>query len=90
MTYPLGGNGRSVIRGTSGQVIVLRAKDGPVVGVHMIGLGVSELIAEAQVVVGWEAHPEDVAPLVHAHPTQGETLGEAAMLAAGRPLHAHA
>ncbi|GAB3111318.1 dihydrolipoyl dehydrogenase [Janibacter alkaliphilus] len=90
VTYPLGGNGRSVIRGTSGQVIVLRAKEGPVVGVHMIGLGVSELIAEAQVVVGWEAHPEDVAPLVHAHPTQGEALGEAAMLAAGRPLHAHA
>ncbi|MBA4084212.1 MAG: dihydrolipoyl dehydrogenase [Kytococcus sp.] len=90
VTYPLGGNGRSIIRGTTGSVTLVRAKDGPVLGVHMVGLGVSELISEAQLVVGWEAHPEDVAPLVHAHPTQGEALGEAAMLAAGRPLHAHA
>ncbi|MGE9783479.1 dihydrolipoyl dehydrogenase [Janibacter sp. G368] len=90
VTYPLGGNGRSIIRGTTGSVTLVRVKDGPVLGVHMVGLGVSELISEAQLVVGWEAHPEDVAPLVHAHPSQGEALGEAAMLAAGRPLHAHA
>ena len=90
VTYPLGGNGRSLIRGTSGSVILVREKDGPVLGVHMIGLGVSELISEAQLAVGWEAHPEDIAPLVHAHPSQGEAFGEAAMLAAGRPLHAHA
>ncbi len=90
VTYPLGGNGRSLIRGTSGSVTLVREKDGPVLGVHMIGLGASELISEAQLAVGWEAHPEDIAPMVHAHPTQGEALGEAAMLAAGRPLHAHA
>ena len=90
VTYPLGGNGRSIIRGTSGSVTLVRAKDGPVLGVHMVGLGVSELISEAQLAVGWEAHPEDIAPLVHAHPSQGEAFGEAAMLAAGRPLHAHA
>ena len=89
-TYPLGGNGRSIIRGTTGSVTLVREKDGPVLGVHMIGLGVSELISEAQLAVGWEAHPEDIAPLVHAHPSQGEAFGEAAMLAAGRPLHAHA
>lgn len=90
ISYSLGGNGRSLIRGTSGSVVLVREKDGPVLGVHMVGLGVSELISEAQLVVGWEAHPEDIAPLVHAHPSQGEALGEAAMLAAGRPLHAHA
>ncbi|NYF96853.1 dihydrolipoyl dehydrogenase [Janibacter cremeus] len=90
VTYPLGGNGRSLIRGTSGSVVLVREKDGPVLGVHMIGLGVSELISEAQLTVGWEAHPEDIAPMVHAHPTQSEALGEAAMLAAGHPLHAHA
>jgi len=90
VTYPLGGNGRSLIRGTNGSAILVREKGGPVLGVHMVGLGVSELISEAQLAVGWEAHPEDIAPLVHAHPTQGEVLGEAAMLAAGRPLHAHA
>ena len=90
VTYPLGGNGRSLIRGTSGSVLLVREKDGPVLGVHMVGLGVSELISEAQIAVGWEAHPEDIAPLVHAHPSQGEAFGEAAMLAAGQPLHAHA
>lgn len=90
VVYPLGGNGRSIIRGTTGSVTLIREKDGPVLGVHMVGLGVSELISEAQLAVGWEAHPEDIAPLVHAHPSQGEAFGEAAMLAAGRPLHAHA
>lgn len=90
VVYPLGGNGRSIIRGTTGSVTLIREKDGPVVGVHMVGLGVSELISEAQLAIGWEAHPEDIAPLVHAHPSQGEAFGEAAMLAAGRPLHAHA
>ncbi|WP_435198299.1 dihydrolipoyl dehydrogenase [Janibacter sp. GS2] len=88
--YPLGGNGRSLIRGTSGSVTLVREKDGPVLGVHIVGLGASELISEAQLVVGWEAHPEDITPFVHAHPTQSEALGEAAMLASGRPLHAHA
>ncbi|MBM6546170.1 dihydrolipoyl dehydrogenase [Janibacter sp. YIM B02568] len=88
--YPLGGNGRSIIRGTTGSITVVREQDGPVLGVHMVGIGVSELVGEAQLMVGWEAHPEEVASLVHAHPTQGEALGEAAMLAAGRPLHAHA
>ena len=88
--YPLGGNGRSIIRGTTGSITVVREQDGPVLGVHMVGTGVSELVGEAQLMVGWEAHPEEVASLVHAHPTQGEALGEAAMLAAGRPLHAHA
>lgn len=62
VTYPLGGNGRSIIRGTTGSVTLVRAKDGPVLGVHMVGLGVSELISEAQLAVGWEAHPEDIAP----------------------------
>ena len=88
--YPLGGNGRSIIRGTTGSITIVREKDGAVLGVHMVGTGVSELVGEAQLMVGWEAHPEEVASLVHAHPTQGEALGEAAMLAAGRPLHAHA
>lgn len=90
VTYPLGGNGRSIIRGTTGSVTIVRESDGPVLGVHMVGLGASELISEAQLAVGWEAHPEDIAPLVHAHPTQSEAFGEAAMLAAGQPLHAHA
>jgi len=86
--YNLAGNGKSHIIGTSGSVKVVRIVDGPVVGVHMIGARVGELIGEAQLAVNWEAYPEDVAPLVHAHPTQNEALGEAMLALAGKPLHA--
>jgi dihydrolipoamide dehydrogenase len=86
--YNLAGNARSEIIGTGGLVRVVRAVDGPVIGVHLIGARVGELIAEAQLVVGWEAHPEDIAPYLHAHPTQSEALGEAFLALAGRPLHA--
>jgi dihydrolipoyl dehydrogenase len=88
--YSLGGNGKSRILGTSGFVKVVREKGGPVVGVHMVGARVGELIGEGQLAVNWEAHPEDLAWLVHAHPTQGEAFGEALMALAGKPLHAHA
>ena len=86
--YNLAGNGKSHIIGTSGSVKVVRVKEGPVVGVHMIGARVGELIGEAQLAVNWEAYPEDIAPLLHAHPTQDEALGEAFMALAGKPLHA--
>jgi dihydrolipoamide dehydrogenase len=86
--YNLAGNGKSHIIGTSGLVKVVRVNDGPVVGVHMIGARVGELIGEAQLVVNWEAYPEDIAPLIHAHPTQDEALGEAFLALAGKPLHA--
>jgi dihydrolipoamide dehydrogenase len=85
--YNLAGNGKSHIIGTSGLVKVIRVNDGPVVGVHMIGARVGELIGEAQLAVNWEAYPEDIAPLIHAHPTQNEALGEAFMALAGKPLH---
>ena len=86
--YNLAGNGKSHIIGTSGSVKVVRVKDGPIVGVHMIGARVGELIGEAQLAVNWEAYPEDVAPFIHAHPTQNEALGEAFLAIAGKPLHA--
>jgi dihydrolipoamide dehydrogenase len=85
--YSLAGNGKSEIIGTTGSVKVVRVNDGPVVGVHMIGARVGELIGEAQLAVNWEAYPEDVAPLIHAHPTQNESLGEAFLHLAGKPLH---
>ncbi len=84
----LAGNGRSEIIGTSGIVKIVRRVDGPVVGAHLVGDRVGELISEAQLAVGWEAHPEDIAPFVHAHPTQSEALGEAFLALAGKPLHA--
>ncbi|MHA6668001.1 dihydrolipoyl dehydrogenase [Homoserinimonas sp. A447] len=86
--YNLAGNGKSHIIGTSGLIKVVRVNDGPVVGVHMIGARVGELISEAQLAVNWEAYPEDIAPLIHAHPTQSEALGEAFLALAGKPLHA--
>jgi dihydrolipoamide dehydrogenase len=86
--YNLAGNGKSHIIGTSGSVKVVRVNDGPVVGVHMIGARVGELIGEAQLAVNWEATPEDIAPFIHAHPTQNEALGEAFLALAGKPLHA--
>ncbi len=89
LTYDLGGNGKSQILKTQGFVKLVRRKDGPVVGVHMVGDRVGELVGEAQLIYGWEAHAEDVAPLVHAHPTQNEALGEAHLALAGKPLHAH-
>jgi dihydrolipoamide dehydrogenase len=86
--YNLAGNGKSHILETSGSIKVVRVNDGPVVGVHMIGARVGELIGEAQLAVNWEAYPEDIAPLLHAHPTQNEALGEAFLKLAGKPLHA--
>ncbi|UNK44665.1 dihydrolipoyl dehydrogenase [Arthrobacter sulfonylureivorans] len=85
--YNLAGNGKSSILGTSGIIKMVREKDGPIVGMHMIGGRIGEQIGEAQLIVSWEAYPEDVAALIHAHPTQNEALGEAAMALAGRPLH---
>ena len=88
--YNLAGNGKSQILGTTGFVKLVRRKDGPVVGVHMLGARVGELIGEGQLIVKWDAYPEDVASLVHAHPTQSEAMGEAHLALAGKPLHAHA
>src|SRR5690606_21679922 len=85
----LAGNGKSQILQTTGFVKLVRQKDGPIVGVHMIGSRAGELIGEGQLIVNWEAYPDDVASLIHAHPTQNEALGEAALALAGKPLHSH-
>ena len=88
--YNLGGNGKSQILATAGFIKLVRQKDGPVVGVTMVGSRVGELIGEAQLIYNWEAGADDVAPLIHAHPTQNEALGEAFLALAGKPLHSHA
>ncbi len=89
LTYDLAGNGKSQILKTAGFVKLVRQKDGPIVGIHMVGSRVGELIAEAQLIYGWEAYPDDVASLIHAHPTQTEAVGEAHLALAGKPLHSH-
>ena len=88
--YNLGGNGKSQILKTAGTVKLVREKDGPIVGVHMVGSRFGEQVGEASLIVNWEAFPEDVAQFIHAHPTQNEALGEAALALAGKPLHSHA
>jgi dihydrolipoamide dehydrogenase len=87
--YDLSGNGKSQILKTQGFVKLVRVAGGPVVGIHMVGSRVSELIGEAQLIYNWEAFPSDVAQLVHMHPTQNEALGEAHLALAGKPLHVH-
>ena len=92
--YNLGGNGRSVILQTQGaaKVIAMSEEDRPgrVIGIHIVGSRVSELIAEAQLIYNWDAEPSDVAQLIHPHPTQSEAIGEAHLALAGKPLHVHA
>jgi dihydrolipoamide dehydrogenase len=94
--YNLGGNGKSVILQTQGAAKVIAAADGasgklgPVLGVHLVGARVGELIAEGQLIYNWEALPSEVAQLIHPHPTQSEVIGEAHLALAGKPLHAHA
>jgi dihydrolipoamide dehydrogenase len=89
VTYDLSGNGRSAILNAKGAVKLVAEKDGPVLGVHIVGERVGELIAEAQLIYNWEALPSEVAQLIHPHPTQSEAIGEAHLLLAGKPLHVH-
>ena len=87
--YNLAGNGKAQILKTAGSIKLVAQKNGPVLGVHMVGARVGELLAEAQLIFNWEATADDVAPLIHAHPTMSEAMGEAHLALAGKPLHAH-
>ncbi|PZS35343.1 MAG: dihydrolipoyl dehydrogenase [Pseudonocardiales bacterium] len=89
LVYDLAGNGKSQILKTAGAVKLVAEKDGPVLGVHMVGSRVGELLAEAQLIYNWEALPSEVAQLIHPHPTQSEAVGEAHLALAGKPLHTH-
>jgi dihydrolipoamide dehydrogenase len=90
ITYDLGGNGKSQILQTAGAAKVIATEGGgPVVGIHLVGARVGELIAEGQLIYNWEAVPSEVAQLIHPHPTQSEMIGEAHLALAGKPLHFH-
>jgi len=89
LDYNLAGNGKAQILKTAGSIKLVAQKNGPVLGIHMVGSRVGELLAEAQLIFNWEASADDVAPLIHAHPTMSEAMGEAHMALAGKPLHAH-
>ena len=89
LDYNLAGNGKAQILKTAGSIKLVAQKNGPILGIHMVGARVGELLAEAQLIFNWEATADDVAPLLHAHPTMSEAMGEAHMALAGKPLHSH-
>ncbi len=89
VVHDLAGNGRSQILKTTGAVKVVAERGGPVLGIHLVGDRVDELVIEAQIIVNLKIEPIQVANLLHAHPTQSEAIGEAHLAIAGKPLHAH-
>lgn len=87
--HRFGGNSRALILGEpEGFVKILAdAADHTILGVHVIGPWATELVAEGYLAVNWEATTDDVARLVHAHPTLSELFAESALAVIGRGLH---
>jgi dihydrolipoamide dehydrogenase len=85
--FSMQGLGKANMLGETGMCKVVAEKDGPVLGIHMVGPHVTDLIAEAMLITNWEAMPAEVAALIHPHPTLSEAIGEAHLALAGKPLH---
>jgi dihydrolipoamide dehydrogenase len=82
------GIGKANIVGEGGVVkVVAEQGGGPVLGIHMVGPHVTDLVSEAMLITNWEATPAEVAAMMHPHPTLSEGLGEAHLALAGKPLH---
>jgi dihydrolipoyl dehydrogenase len=82
------GNSRAIIIGEAdGLVKIVSERDGPVLGVHIVGPWATELIAEGYLAVNWEASADEIGPLIHAHPTLSELFGESVLALTGRLLH---
>lgn len=87
--FPFAASGRAHASGdTSGMVKMLSdAKTDEILGVHIYGPNASELISEAVVAMEYSASAEDIARIVHAHPTLSEAVHEAALAVDGRTIH---
>ena len=87
--FPFSASGRAQTQGSdSGLVkIVAESRFGQVLGVHMVGPHVGELLAEAVLALELEATLSELSSVIRAHPTLSEALGEAALAAAGCALH---
>jgi dihydrolipoamide dehydrogenase len=86
--YPFAANARSLmLGGGQGFVKTIAEKGGAVIGVHAVGARVSDIITEAQLATSWEAFPDELAELIHPHPTLSEGIGETFLDLAGKPLH---
>jgi dihydrolipoamide dehydrogenase len=88
-TFPFGVLGRAKIAGeTEGFVkIVAEKRNDELLGVHMIGLRATELVAEATVALRLESTVEELIRTIHAHPTMAEAVGEAAHAVHGTAIH---
>jgi dihydrolipoamide dehydrogenase len=86
--HAMAGNGRAMILGeTDGLVKVIAQAGGPILGFHMVGPWASELLHEGYLAVNWDALPNDVGRLIHAHPSLAEAIGETMITFSGRSLH---
>jgi len=88
-TFPFAAIGRAVaMNETAGMVkVIAHAETDRLLGVHMVGACVSELIAEAVVAMEFHGSAEDLARIVHAHPTLSEAVHEAALSVDKRAIH---
>jgi dihydrolipoamide dehydrogenase len=85
--FPLTANGRSIIWGERGFCKIVAGADGTVLGVHMIGAEVTELIYAAALGGLLEATPFEMGRAIAPHPTVSEILMEAALAASGEAIH---
>ncbi|MDA3920155.1 MAG: dihydrolipoyl dehydrogenase [Salinisphaera sp.] len=86
---PFAANGRAKAMGQQAGFVkmIADANTDEILGVHMIGPYVSEMIQEMVVAMEYKASSEDIARIIHGHPTLGETVHEAALAVDGRPIH---
>ncbi len=87
--FPFMANGRARTMGQTEGFIktIADARTGEVLGIHMVGANVSELIAEAAIAMAFRASSEDIACICHAHPTLSEAVRESALAAQSRALN---
>lgn len=86
--HKFAGNGRAMIIGdTDGMVKVVAQRNGPVLGVHIVGPWASEIITQSYLAVNWQALPEEVGAFIHPHPSLSEAVGETMFALTGRSLH---
>jgi dihydrolipoamide dehydrogenase len=88
-SFPLAANGRALAMQVKHGIakVLAHAETDEILGVHILGPGASELIAEAVLAMEYAASSEDLARTIHAHPTLSEALHEAALAVDGRAIH---
>lgn len=88
-SFPFAANGRALAinEGVGLVKFIAHAETDRILGVHMCGPEVSELIAEAVVAMEFKGSAEDIARIVHAHPTLSEVVHEAALAVDKRSIH---